>query len=92
MRILLTFIFSCFFPTCVFSQFAFTVIGDVAKKSNYDIIFFTYSNGINTIQDSIQIKNNKFSIKGSIDAPTVITLYNNSELIDDGQSAIGFFY
>lgn len=91
MRILLTFIFSCFFPTCVFSQFAFTVIGDVAKKSNYDIIFFTYSNGINTIQDSIQIKNNKFSIKGSIDAPTVITLYNNSELIDDGQSAIGFF-
>jgi peroxiredoxin len=67
------------------------VIGDVAKKSNYDIIFFTYSNGINTIQDSIQIKNNKFSIKGSIDAPTVITLYNNSELIDDGQSAIGFF-
>jgi len=91
MRILLTFIFSCFFPTCVFSQFAFTVIGDVAKKSNHDIIFFTYSNGINTIQDSIQIKNNKFSIKGSIDAPTVITLYNNSELIDDGQSAIGFF-
>ena len=89
MRILL--IFSCFFSNYVFSQFAFTVTGDVAKKSNYDIIFFTYSNGVNTIQDSIQIKNNKFSIKGIIDAPTIITLYDNSELVDDGQSAITFF-
>lgn len=91
MRILLFMLF-CLSSNFAFSQYAFTVNGEIKKPSNTDEkIYFTYIIGEGFVHDSIEIKNNKFSINGTIDEPRSITLYNNSELNDDGQSAVTFY-
>lgn len=91
MRILLIIILSCFVSNSIFSQFPFLVNGDVSKIVEHENLFFTYNNGEISVQDSVNIKSRKFSIRGTIEIPTIINFYNNRELIDDGQSAISFF-
>lgn len=91
MRILLFMLF-CLSSNFAFSQYAFTVNGEIKKPSNADEkIYFTYRIGEGFVHDSIEIKNKKFSINGTIDEPRPITLYNNGELHSNEQSAVAFY-
>lgn len=91
MRILFLMLF-CLSSNFAFSQYAFTVNGEIKKSANADEkIYFTYRIGEGFVHDSIEIKNQRFNINGTIDESRPITLYNNGELIDDKQSAVTFY-
>lgn len=88
-----SFIFLCCLTSnFIFSQYSFTVNGEIKKPANADEkIYFTYIIGEGFVHDSIEIKNKKFSINGTIDEPRPITLYNNGELHSNEQSAVAFY-
>lgn len=91
MRILFLMLF-CLSSNFAFSQYAFTVNGEIKKPANAnEKIYFTYRIGEGFVRDSIEIKNKKFSINGVIDEPRPIILYNNSELYFDKQIAVTFY-
>lgn len=91
MRILFLLLF-CLSSNFAFSQYAFAVNGEIKKPANADEkIYFTYRIAEGFVHDSIEIKNNKFSINGTIDEPRPITLYNNGELHSNEQSAVAFY-
>ncbi|MGB6092622.1 MAG: TlpA disulfide reductase family protein [Moheibacter sp.] len=91
MRILFLMLF-CLSSNFAFSQYAFTVNGEIKKPANAnEKIYFTYRIGEGFVRDSIEIKNKKFSINGVIDEPRPIILYNNNELYFDKQIAVTFY-
>lgn len=61
--------------SAVMAQSGYTIKGQLKKGAAYEKVYKVYKQGGQEQLDSTLVKHRKFSFKGSVDEPTLITLY-----------------